>query len=88
MSTELEASPRWSPVYTESRNEKRTGQHLGKRDIEPHPLLFAGQRARICRGALEGMGGVAVWRLKNSRVVLTMQRMATEVDENDLALGK
>jgi transcription antitermination factor NusG len=61
---------------------------LTLRRAEPHPLLTAGQRARIRSGALAGMEGVVV-RLKNRlRVVLTvdliLQSVAVEVDASEL----
>jgi hypothetical protein len=64
----------------------RTGLHM--RRVEPHPLLTAGQRARIRSGALAGMEGIVV-RWKNSfRVVLTLEHIqrsiAVEVGGDDL----
>jgi transcription antitermination factor NusG len=64
----------------------RTGLHL--RRVEPHPLLTAGQRARIRSGALAGMEGIVV-RWKNGfRVVLTLEHIqrsiAVEVGGDDL----
>lgn len=61
---------------------------LALRGAKPHPLLTAGQRARIRTGALAGMEGV-VLRQKNSlRVVLTVdllqQSVSVEVDESEL----
>lgn len=63
---------------------------LSLRRAEPHPLLTAGQRARIRSGALAGMEGIVV-RLKNSlRVVLTveliLQSVAVEVDATELEI--
>lgn len=64
----------------------RAGLHL--RQVEPHPLLAVGQRARIRSGALCGMEGVVVRKKSGLRVVLTMdlikQSMAVEVDETEL----
>ena len=61
---------------------------LPLRHAEPHPLLTAGQRVRICSGALAGMVGVVVRRKNSLRVVLTMdlirQSVAVEVDESEL----
>jgi len=67
-------------------NALRSGMHL--RQVEPHPLLTVGQRARIRSGAFAGMEGVVV-RMKNTlRVVLTMdlimQSIAVEVDAGEL----
>jgi transcription antitermination factor NusG len=61
---------------------------IEQRRVEPHPLLTAGARARIRKGAFAGMEGV-VLRHKNSfRVVLTleliMHSIAVEVDACDL----
>jgi len=62
---------------------------LPGRSAEPHPVLKAGERARICRGAFSGMEGVVVRKANSLRVVLTMdlimQSIAVEVEENDLA---
>jgi transcription antitermination factor NusG len=61
---------------------------LPLRNAEPHPLLTAGQRARIRSGALVGMEGVVVRRKNSLRVVLTMEliqrSVAVEVDETEL----
>jgi transcription antitermination factor NusG len=61
---------------------------LSLRQVEPHPLLTVGQRARIRSGALAGMEGVVVRRNNGLRVVLTMdlimQSMAVEVDGTEL----
>jgi transcription antitermination factor NusG len=68
----------------------RSGLQL--RQVEPHPPLKVGQRARIRSGVFAGMEGVVV-RTKNSfRVVLTMdtilQSFAVEVNGKELeALG-
>ncbi len=55
---------------------------------EPHPLLLAGQRARIRKGALAGIEGIVVRKKNNLRVVLTldliMQSISLEVDGDDL----
>jgi transcription antitermination factor NusG len=48
---------------------------LREREAEPHPLLTAGQRARICFGAFAGFEGVVVRQKNLSRVVLTMENI-------------
>lgn len=64
----------------------RAGLYL--RRAEPHPLLRAGQRARIRSGALAGMEGVVVRHKGSLRVVLTvnliLQSVAVEVDATEL----
>jgi transcription antitermination factor NusG len=66
----------------------RAGLHL--RRAAPHPLLRAGQRARIRSGALAGMEGVVVRQKGSLRVVLTvnliLQSVAVEVDGSELEL--
>jgi len=66
----------------------RAGLELRK--AEPHPLLTAGQRARIRTGALAGMEGVVVRQKGSLRVVLTvnliLQSVAVEVDASELEL--
>jgi transcription antitermination factor NusG len=61
---------------------------LPLRQVEPHPLLTVGQRARIRSGALAGMEGVVVRQKNGLRVVLTvdliMQSIAVEVDGTEL----
>jgi len=63
---------------------------LEREQIEPHPLLVAGQRARIRSGTFAGMEGVVVRRKGSFRVVLTMelimQSISVEVDWDDLDL--
>jgi len=64
----------------------RSGLHL--RQAEPHPLLMVGQRVRIRSGALAGMEGIVVRKMKSLRVVLTMdlimQSVSVEVDGEEL----
>ena len=48
---------------------------LQEREAEPHPLLTAGQRARISFGAFAGFEGVVVRQKNLSRVVLTMENI-------------
>jgi transcription antitermination factor NusG len=64
----------------------RAGLRL--RRVEPHPLLIAGQRARIRSGALEGMEGVVVRQKGSLRIVLTvnliLQSVAVEVDASEV----
>ena len=48
---------------------------LREREAEPHPLLTAGQRARICFGAFAGFEGVVVRQKNLCRVVLTMENI-------------
>jgi len=64
----------------------RSGLHM--RSAEPHPLLMVGQRARIRSGALAGMEGIVVRKMKSLRVVLTMdlimQSISVEVDGEEL----
>lgn len=64
----------------------RSGLHL--RAAEPHPLLMVGQRVRIRSGALAGMEGIVVRKMKSLRVVLTMdlimQSISVEVDGDEL----
>ena len=77
-----------APLPDATIDALRAGLKL--RPAQPHPLVTAGQRARIRSGALEGLEGIVV-RSKNSyRVVLTlehiMQSYAVEVDLNDLEL--
>lgn len=64
----------------------RTGLEQG--NIEPHPLLTVGQRARIQSGAFAGMEGVVMRKKGGFRIVLTlqqvMQSISVEVDEADL----
>ncbi len=61
---------------------------LEERRIKPHPLLVAGQRGRICSGALAGMEGVIVRIKGNYRVVITldliMQSIAVEVGADEV----
>jgi transcription antitermination factor NusG len=48
---------------------------LQEREAQPHPLLTAGQRARICFGAFAGFEGVVVRQKNLCRVVLTMENI-------------
>lgn len=55
---------------------------------QPHPLLTAGETARICRGPLEGLTGIVTRQKNNLRVVLTldliMKSVAVEVSMEDI----
>lgn len=59
-----------------------------RRLIQPHPLVTAGQRVRICSGVLAGLEGIVVRNKSSLRVVLTlehiMQSCAVEVGLEDL----
>ena len=56
--------------------------------VEPHPVLTAGQRARIREGVLAGIEGIVVRHENSLRVVITleliMQSIAVEVNFSDL----
>lgn len=74
------------PLPDAEMDTLRAGLHL--RLAEPHPYLVIGERARIRRGALEGMEGIVVRKKNSLRVVLTLdqirQSIAVEVDGSDL----
>jgi transcription antitermination factor NusG len=48
---------------------------LKESEAEPHPLLTAGQRARISSGAFAGLEGVVVRQKNRCRVILTLQHI-------------
>ena len=64
----------------------RSGLHL--RNVEPHPYLVVGEKARITSGSLAGMVGVLARKKNGLRVVLTleliMRSVAVEVDADEL----
>lgn len=76
--------PAWLPDAT--IDALRAG--IETRQVQPHPLLTAGQRARIRSGALAGYEGIVVRNKNRFRVVLTvehiMQSYAVEVALDDL----
>jgi transcription termination/antitermination protein NusG len=59
--------------------------------VVPFPTLTAGQRVRICHGALAGLDGIVVRQKSSFRVVITlqliMQSIAVEVSADDLELA-
>jgi len=61
---------------------------LEQRNVQPHPLLTAGQRVRIRSGALEGLEGIVVRNRNKLRVVITLEHIlqsyAVEVSQEDL----
>lgn len=65
-------------------------QGLSLHQVEPHPLLTAGQQVRIRSGAFAGMQGIITRKKSGLRVVITldqiMQSVAVEVAESDLEL--
>src|SRR5216683_1560820 len=58
------------------------------RQVEPHPYLQAGRRARVRSGPLQGLEGIILRRKNRTRVVLSfdliMRSVAVEIDETDL----
>src|SRR6266481_1322562 len=56
--------------------------------VEPHPYLQAGRRARVRSGPLRGMEGIILRRKNRTRFVLSfeliMRSVAVEVDETEL----
>jgi len=75
-----------APLPDAAIDALRTGLCL--RNVEPHPLLTVGQRARIRSGALAGMAGIVVRKKNSCRVILTLEHIqrsiAVEVDGEDL----
>ena len=75
-----------SPIADVEIESLRNGFHL--RNVEPHPYLVVGERARIATGPMAGMEGVLVRKKDNLRVVLTveqiMQSISVEVDATEL----
>jgi transcription antitermination factor NusG len=71
-----------SPLPDDEIETLRTRLEQGK--FEPHPYLVAGERVRVCGGALEGIEGIVVRRKNEVRVVLTLEliqrSVAVEVD--------
>lgn len=61
---------------------------LNERNVEPHPYLVVGERARVKSGALAGLEGVIVRKKNNLNIVLTldniMQSIAIEVEAKEL----
>jgi transcription antitermination factor NusG len=75
-----------SPLPDATIDALRSG--LALRPAQPHPLVTAGQRVRIRKGALAGLEGIVVRNKNSFRVVMTlehiMQSYAVEVDLEDL----
>jgi transcription antitermination factor NusG len=74
------------PLPNEEIEALRQGIHLF--NAEPHPFLNVGDRARLCRGPLEGFEGI-IARKKNGHwlvlsIELIMRSIAVEVNESDL----
>jgi len=61
----------------------------GGHQVEPHPYLQAGRRARVRSGPLQGLKGIILCRKNRTRFILSfdlIQRsVAVEIDEMDLA---
>lgn len=57
--------------------------------VEPHPYLQAGRRARVKSGPLQGLEGIILRRKNRTRFILSldliMRSVAVEIDEIDLA---
>jgi transcription antitermination factor NusG len=56
--------------------------------VEPHPFLQAGRRARVMNGPLLGLEGIILRRKKKTRFVLSFEliarSVAVEIDESEL----
>jgi transcription antitermination factor NusG len=56
--------------------------------VEPHPYLQAGRRARVRSGPLQGLEGIILRRKNKTRFVLSfeliMRSVAVEIDETEL----
>lgn len=59
---------------------------LATANVEPHPLLAAGQRVRICAGAFAGLEGVVLRSKNRYRVVLTLEHIMRSFSV-ELAVG-
>lgn len=61
---------------------------LASGNIEPHPYLTAGRRARVRSGPLQGLEGIILRTKERCRIVLSihliMRSIAVEVDDGDL----
>lgn len=61
---------------------------IRNREVEPHPYLVVGERARVRSGALAGFEGVILRKKNNLRIVLTldhiMRSVAVEVGADEL----
>lgn len=74
------------PLPNEEIEALRRGVQLF--NAEPHPFLNVGDRARLCRGPLDGLEGIII-RKKNGHwlvlsIELIMKSVAVEVNESDL----
>ena len=60
----------------------------GVRQVEPHPYLQAGHRARVETGPLRGLEGIIVRRKNRTRFILSfdliMRSVAVEIGETDI----
>lgn len=58
------------------------------RQVEPHPYLQAGRRARVRSGPLQGLEGIILRRKNRMRFVLSfeliLRSVAVEIDETEL----
>jgi transcription antitermination factor NusG len=56
--------------------------------VEPHPYLTAGRRARVMSGPLRGLDGIILRRKNKTRFVLSfeliLRSVAVEIDETEL----
>ncbi len=59
--------------------------------VEPHPYLQAGRRARVKSGPLQGLEGIILRRKNRTRFIvsfdLIMRSVAVEIDDIDLVLA-
>ena len=75
-----------SPLPDGEIETLRNGLHL--HNVEPHPFLKVGEKARIRSGSLAGMQGIVIRHKNQTRLVLSldliMKSVAVEVDAADL----
>jgi transcription antitermination factor NusG len=61
---------------------------VGAFNVEPHPFLKVGEKVRVTRGSLEGVGGILVRKKNLYRLILSVdmlaQSVAVEIDACDV----
>jgi transcription antitermination factor NusG len=76
------------PIALPGEEIERLREGIGQFNVEPCPYLNIGERARIIRGALQGMTGIIARKKKGLRLILSldaiMKSISVEIDERDL----
>ena len=76
------------PIPLPNNEIEALREGIGLLNVQPHPFLNVGERARIVRGPLQGMTGIVIRKKNGLRFILSvdliLKSISVEVDASDL----